>query len=256
MNEARRRPLRFITSAFLYGFLRALRLFAAECQRRLTHLRPRSARFRPSPAERLQRRACPPTTLISPCCPAKRSACLGGGQLGRMFGIEARKMGYRVHALDPAMDCPAGQVADVEINRKYDDLDAARNFANRVDVVTFEFENVPAETLEAIEGITPVHPRAEVLHTCRNRLREKTFLQNAGFPVADFRAWPRPGRRRARVRRDRRQRGWGDPQKCRVGLRRQGTGPPDPRRRGRRRLGKKWARAWACWRRSCRSTSS
>jgi 5-(carboxyamino)imidazole ribonucleotide synthase len=112
---------------------------------------------------------------------------IGGGQLGRMFGIAARRMGYRVHAMDPAMDCPAGQVADVEINRPYDDIDAARNFANRVDVVTFEFENVPAETLEAIEGITPVRPRPEVLHICRHRLREKSFLRQHRFPHADWR---------------------------------------------------------------------
>ena len=103
-----------------------------------------------------------------------------------MFGIAARRMGYRVHALDPAQDCPAGQVADVEINRPYDDIDAARNFANRVDVVTFEFENVPAETLEAIEGITPVRPRPAVLHTCRHRLREKAFLKGRGFPHAEW----------------------------------------------------------------------
>lgn len=111
---------------------------------------------------------------------------MGGGQLGRMFAIAARRMGYRVHALDPTTDCPAGQVADVEINRPYDDIDAARNFANRVDVVSFEFENVPAETLEAIESITPVRPRPEVLHICRHRLREKTFLKQHGFPHAEW----------------------------------------------------------------------
>ena len=122
-----------------------------------------------------------------PILPGKTIGLLGGGQLGRMFGIAARRMGYRVHALDPSLDCPAGQVADVEINRPYDDLDAARNFAGHVDVVTFEFENVPAETLEAIEGITPVRPRAEVLHTCRHRLREKLFLREHGFAHAPWR---------------------------------------------------------------------
>lgn len=104
-----------------------------------------------------------------------------------MFGIAARRMGYRVHALDPSLDCPAGQVADVEINRPYDDLDAARNFANHCDVVTFEFENVPAETLEAIEAITPVRPSPFVLHTTRHRLREKTFLKDHGIPHAVWR---------------------------------------------------------------------
>lgn len=118
--------------------------------------------------------------------PGRSIGILGGGQLGRMFGIAARRMGYRVHALDPTQDCPAGQVADVEINRPYDDIDAARNFANRVDVITFEFENVPAETLKAIEDITPVRPRAEVLHICRHRLREKTFLRDHGLPHAKW----------------------------------------------------------------------
>ena len=119
--------------------------------------------------------------------PGQTIGLLGGGQLGRMFGIAARRMGYHVHTLDPTMDCPAGQIADVEINRPYDDIDAARNFANRVDVVTFEFENVPAETLAAIEGITPVHPSPFVLDTCRHRLREKAFLSKHGFPVTTYR---------------------------------------------------------------------
>ena len=122
-----------------------------------------------------------------PILPGRTIGLLGGGQLGRMFAVAARRMGYRVHAMDPAMDCPAGQVADVEINRPYDDVDAARNFANRVDVVTFEFENVPAETLSAVEALTPVRPRPEVLHVCRHRLREKTFLKEHGFRHAPWR---------------------------------------------------------------------
>ena len=119
--------------------------------------------------------------------PGQTIGILGGGQLGRMFGIAARRMGYRVHALDPSLDCPAGQVADVEINRRYDDLDAARNFAAHVDVVTFEFENVPAETLEAIAGITPVHPSPFALDTCRHRIHEKRFLRDRGFAHAEWR---------------------------------------------------------------------
>src|SRR4029078_6887943 len=74
-----------------------------------------------------------------------------------------------------------------EVNAPYDDLDAARRFAYGVDVVTFEFENVPAETLAAIEQIRPVHPSPPVLDTCRHRLREKTFLSEHGFPVTEFR---------------------------------------------------------------------
>ncbi|HUE13701.1 MAG TPA: 5-(carboxyamino)imidazole ribonucleotide synthase, partial [Planctomycetaceae bacterium] len=101
---------------------------------------------------------------------------------------EARRMGYRVHSLDPTMDCPAGQVADVEVVADYDDLDAARRFASGVDVVTFEFENIPAETLRVIAETRPVHPSPEVLHVCRHRRREKDFLQSHGFPLAAYRA--------------------------------------------------------------------
>ncbi|MBX3295083.1 MAG: 5-(carboxyamino)imidazole ribonucleotide synthase [Acidobacteria bacterium] len=111
----------------------------------------------------------------------------GSGQLGRMFAIEARKMGYRVHTFSPDADTPTGHISDVETTASYDDLDAVREFARSVDVVTFEFENVPAATVEAAAEFVPVHPKGEVLHTTQNRLREKTFLSANGFPVAPFR---------------------------------------------------------------------
>src|SRR5207253_2112286 len=123
----------------------------------------------------------------APILPGRTVGILGGGQLGRMFAIAARRMGYRVHALDPTTDCPAGQVADVEVVAAYDDLEAARRFAAGVDVVTFEFENIPAETLRVIAETRPVHPAPEVLHICRHRLREKGFLKGHGFPVAEYR---------------------------------------------------------------------
>ena len=112
----------------------------------------------------------------------------GSGQLGRMFAIEARKMGYRVHTFSPLTDTPTGQVADIETCAEYDDLDVVRKFAKTVDVVTFEFENVPSATVDAASEFVDVHPRGEVLHTTQNRLREKSFLSNNGFPVADFKA--------------------------------------------------------------------
>ncbi len=112
---------------------------------------------------------------------------LGSGQLGRMFAIAARRMGYRVHTLSPDEDTPTGQVSDVEIRASYEDLDAVRAFASRVHAVTFEFENVPAASIEACAALVPVHPRAEVLHTAQHRLREKTFLSKNGFPCAAFR---------------------------------------------------------------------
>ena len=120
--------------------------------------------------------------------PGRTVGILGGGQLGRMFAIAARRLGYRVHSFDPTRDAPAGQVADVEVIAAYDDLDAARRFAADVDVVTFEFENIPAETLAAIAEIKPVHPSPEVLHICRHRLREKDYLSGKGFPLAPYRA--------------------------------------------------------------------
>lgn len=97
-------------------------------------------------------------------------------------------MGYRVHTLSPADDTPTGQVADVEINADYDDLDAIRKFAKNVDVVTFEFENVPAATTTAAAEFAPVRPDGSVLHTTQHRLREKTFLSGAGFAVTPFAA--------------------------------------------------------------------
>ena len=112
---------------------------------------------------------------------------LGSGQLGRMFAISARRMGYRVHTFSPESDTPTGQVADFEISAEYENLDAVHEFAKNVDVITFEFENVPFATVEAAEKYAPVRPNGEVLHIAQNRLREKTFLSASNFPVAPFR---------------------------------------------------------------------
>lgn len=112
---------------------------------------------------------------------------LGGGQLGRMLAIAARRMGYRVHAYEPQPDCPAGQICDGEVNAPYTDSASLRAFAERVDVISFEFENIPRSAVEAVASIRPVRPRGEVLHICQNREREKTFLQANGFPCAPFR---------------------------------------------------------------------
>ena len=112
---------------------------------------------------------------------------LGGGQLGRMFAIAARRMGYRVHTYSPDSDTPTGQVSDREYQHSYEDLDAVREFARGVSVVTFEFENVPAESVEAAAALAPVRPSGAVLYTTQNRLREKNFLKRNGFPVAPFR---------------------------------------------------------------------
>ena len=120
--------------------------------------------------------------------PGSTLGVLGSGQLGRMFAIAARRLGYRVHVLSPDDDTPTGQVADLEIRAAYDDLDAVASFARGVSVVTFEFENVPAATTAACERFAPVRPGGNVLHTTQNRRREKTFLKDAGIPVTPF--WP------------------------------------------------------------------
>jgi 5-(carboxyamino)imidazole ribonucleotide synthase len=120
--------------------------------------------------------------------PGSTVGVLGSGQLGRMFAIAARQMGYRVHTFSPDIDTPTGQVADVEVTASYDDLDAVRAFAKNVSVVTFEFENVPAATAAAAAEFAPVRPGGDVLHVTQHRLREKTFLAKHGFPVTPFRA--------------------------------------------------------------------
>jgi 5-(carboxyamino)imidazole ribonucleotide synthase len=121
-----------------------------------------------------------------PVLPGGAIGVLGSGQLGRMFAIAARRMGYRVHTLSPDEDTPTGQVADLEITASYEDLDAVRRFASGVDVVTFEFENVPAAAAAAAAECVPVRPGGYVLHITQHRLREKTFLSEAGLPVTPF----------------------------------------------------------------------
>jgi len=118
--------------------------------------------------------------------PGATVGVLGSGQLGRMFAIAARRMGYRVHTLSPDVDTPTGQISDLEINAPYDDLDAVREFASKVAAVTFEFENVPAATAAAAAQAAPVRPAGEILHITQHRLREKTFLAKHGFPVTRF----------------------------------------------------------------------
>src|SRR5262249_21841199 len=100
--------------------------------------------------------------------PGSTIGVLGSGQLGRMFAIAARRMGYRGHTFSPDTDTPTGQVADEEITASYDDLDAVRKFASAVGVVTFEFENVPAAAVRAASECVPVRPAGQVLHITQN----------------------------------------------------------------------------------------
>src|SRR4051812_27194263 len=127
-----------------------------------------------------------PLKSVSPILPGSTIGVLGGGQLGRMFAMAARRLGYRVHTLAPEDDTPTGQIADVEINASYDDTDAVRSFAAAVDVVTFEFENVPAAAVVEAEKHAIVRPNGRSLAIAQHRLAEKAFLSEHGLPVAAF----------------------------------------------------------------------
>lgn len=111
---------------------------------------------------------------------------LGGGQLGRMLSVAAARLGFRTHIFEPGANPPAADVAHAVTTAGYDDVAALTAFANAVDIVTFEFENIPTDALDVIEAITPIHPNREALRTSQDRLTEKTFLEGLGLNVAPF----------------------------------------------------------------------
>ncbi len=118
--------------------------------------------------------------------PGKTIGILGGGQLGRMLAHAAQSLGYRAHVYEPSGPSPAGAAADAETCAPYEDLKALEAFTRQVDVATYEFENVPAEPLKAVEAGVRLLPSAQVLHTCQNRWREKAWLRSNGFPHARY----------------------------------------------------------------------
>jgi 5-(carboxyamino)imidazole ribonucleotide synthase len=112
---------------------------------------------------------------------------LGGGQLGRMLTLEAKRMGYRVVVLEPFPNSPTGQIADEQIVAAYDDLRAIGELGARSDVVTYEFENIPLASVRALEADRRlVDPNAAVLRITQERILEKTFVRACGIPTADF----------------------------------------------------------------------
>jgi 5-(carboxyamino)imidazole ribonucleotide synthase len=125
-------------------------------------------------------------SAVQPILPGKTIGVLGGGQLGRMLAQAAARLGYRIHVYEPAANCPAGAVAHKEVNAPYEDLAALTAFAKECDVVTYEFENVPAAPLKAIEAVTQLRPHWNVLETTQNRSREKRWLRDNRFPHAKF----------------------------------------------------------------------
>ena len=112
---------------------------------------------------------------------------LGGGQLGRMLGIAARAMGYRIAVLDPDPACPAAAIADRVVVGGYDDYAAALELAGLVDVVTYELEHVDARVVEALEARIPVRPGLLALRVAQDRLAERRFLARLGLATAPWR---------------------------------------------------------------------
>ncbi|WP_171236001.1 5-(carboxyamino)imidazole ribonucleotide synthase [Ruegeria sp. HKCCA6837] len=111
---------------------------------------------------------------------------LGGGQLGRMLSVAASRLGFVTHIYEPGANPPAGQVADRVTTAAYDDIDALKAFADAVDVITYEFENIPTEALDILEAHRPIRPGREALRVSQDRLTEKNFLQDLGLKTAPF----------------------------------------------------------------------
>ncbi|MDG1801693.1 MAG: 5-(carboxyamino)imidazole ribonucleotide synthase [Paracoccaceae bacterium] len=111
---------------------------------------------------------------------------LGGGQLGRMLSVAAARLGIKTHIFEPSANPPAGDVAHHVTTAAYDDHVALTAFAQSVDVITYEFENIPAEALDVIEALRPVHPNRRALATSQDRMTEKAFLNGLGLATAPF----------------------------------------------------------------------
>ena len=111
---------------------------------------------------------------------------IGGGQLGRMLALAAAELGLRTHIYCPDKDCPAAQVTDAVTHAAYDDTEALSAFSAAVDVVTYEFENIPVATVNHVAARKPVFPSAKALEVAQDRWQEKSFIRAQGFEVADF----------------------------------------------------------------------
>lgn len=126
--------------------------------------------------------------MTSPLRPGATIGILGGGQLGRMLAMAAARLGFKTHIFDPSANPPAGDVAAHVTIAPYDDSELLTRFAASVDVITFEFENIPAAALDLLEGIRPVRPARNALAVSQDRVDEKRFLQSLGLKVAPFAA--------------------------------------------------------------------
>jgi 5-(carboxyamino)imidazole ribonucleotide synthase len=113
---------------------------------------------------------------------------LGGGQLGRMLAVAASRLGLKTHVFEPGADCPASHVAWKTTTASYDDAGALRAFAESVDVITYEFENIPTSALDLLESLRPVRPNRRALAISQDRIAEKDFLTGLGLTCAPYAA--------------------------------------------------------------------
>lgn len=124
--------------------------------------------------------------MTDPLAPGAVIGILGGGQLGRMLSVAASRLGLRSHIFEPGANPPAGQVAEHVVTASYDDLEALRAFAEGVDVITYEFENIPVPALDALEALRPIRPGRRALAVSQDRLTEKEFLCELGLQTAPY----------------------------------------------------------------------
>lgn len=124
--------------------------------------------------------------MTDPLSPGATIGILGGGQLGRMLALAAARLGLRTHVFDPVADGPAQQVCDAATIAPHDDADALAAFGSAVDVITYEFENIPTAALDILEGLRPVRPGRKALAVSQDRLTEKKFLNDLGLATAPF----------------------------------------------------------------------
>ncbi|MFY0617221.1 5-(carboxyamino)imidazole ribonucleotide synthase [Shimia sp.] len=124
--------------------------------------------------------------MIEALKPGATIGILGGGQLGRMLSVAASRLGYKTCVYEPGADCPASHVANYHFQKSYDDAEALRAFADAVDVITYEFENIPTSALDILEAHCPIHPNRDALRISQDRLTEKNFLQDLGLKTAPF----------------------------------------------------------------------
>ena len=126
--------------------------------------------------------------MTEPLQPGATIGILGGGQLGRMLSVAASRLGFRCHVFEPGAGAPAGQVAAQVTTAKYDDEAALHAFADSVDVITYEFENIPTSALDILEALKPIRPGREALRVSQDRIIEKEFLTGLGLTTAPFAA--------------------------------------------------------------------